>query len=74
MRDLKTIKELLTDQIDLREDVFRIMAAQMSPVYKVAKQIGITETTLRRFLFGNKNLRMVTLFKVQDWMKNKVLE
>lgn len=64
-----SLKKKLTDQTELREKLLKLIMKKKLSITSAAKQIGIAYNTLDSFLKKNRNIDLIPLSKVLDFIE-----
>lgn len=68
--ELENMKKSKHSQVnDMRAAVQKIMNEEHLGCYDMALELGVSHTTLYKFLKGNHKLKMCSLYKISDYLK-----
>lgn len=63
----KTFDDMLTDQSEIRKRMVETMKKEKLSIAPMAKKLGISHQTLRRFVVNEANLRWSQICKIYEY-------
>jgi len=71
MHEIKSYKELMAAQVQIREELLKYLMANPMAWEKAAKEIGISQITIKKFAIDEADMDFIILSKIRNYnLKN----